>query len=156
MNAYFFNITSEERSNILDQHKTVYDGYVTNYVQPGVQDLYVQDFANDKGGITINNRGEVSEYKHMKINEDVSTGSAVEPYETFEDIYVDELGGIMNDGIEDEIGDGPMDLEHGTFGDDSDESDIVLAFDDIDEDMVEPLQEQLNKTLEMFQRFKKY
>ena len=34
MNAYFFKMTNEERENILDQHKTVYDGYVTSYVQP--------------------------------------------------------------------------------------------------------------------------
>jgi hypothetical protein len=29
-------------------------------------------------------------------------------------------------------------------------------FDGIDEDIVEPLQEQINKTLDMFNRFKKY
>jgi len=28
MNAYFFNITNEERNNILDKHKEIYDGYV--------------------------------------------------------------------------------------------------------------------------------
>jgi len=31
MNAYFFNITNEERNNILDKHKEIYDGYVTQY-----------------------------------------------------------------------------------------------------------------------------
>jgi len=31
MNQYFFNVTKEERENILDKHKTVYDGYVTQY-----------------------------------------------------------------------------------------------------------------------------
>ena len=54
MNAYFFKMTNEERDNILDQHKTVYDGYVTSYVQPEKnQPLYVQDMANDKQGLTV-------------------------------------------------------------------------------------------------------
>ncbi len=33
MNAYFFKMTNEERKNILDQHKDLYDGYVTRYNQ---------------------------------------------------------------------------------------------------------------------------
>jgi hypothetical protein len=69
MNSYFFGISPEERNNILDQHKHVYDGAVTQYVKPEVQPLYVQDFANDKGGLTVNNKGEVTQYKNMNINE---------------------------------------------------------------------------------------
>ena len=69
MNAYFFNITNEERNNILDKHKEIYDGYVTQYSKPNEQPLYTQDFANDKNGITVNNRGEVGEYRNMNINE---------------------------------------------------------------------------------------
>ena len=33
MNAYFFKMSKDERNNILDQHKHVYDGYVTKYNQ---------------------------------------------------------------------------------------------------------------------------
>ena len=69
MNSYFFKMTNEERSNILDQHKTVYDGFATQYGQPKEQPLYVQDFANDKGGITVSNKGEVMSYRNMNINE---------------------------------------------------------------------------------------
>ena len=69
MNAYFFNITPEERKNILDSHKTVYDGYVTQYVKPNQEPLYVQDLANDKNGITVNNKGNVGVYKNVAINE---------------------------------------------------------------------------------------
>ena len=36
MNAYFFKMTNEEKSNILDQHKEVYDGYVTQYAQSNI------------------------------------------------------------------------------------------------------------------------
>ena len=62
-------MSKEEKSNILDQHKSLYDGYVTKYNQESNQSpLYVQDFANDKNGITLNNKGEVKPYKNFKIN----------------------------------------------------------------------------------------
>jgi len=70
MNAYFFKMSKEEKSNILDQHKSLYDGYVTKYNQESNQSpLYVQDFANDKNGITLNNKGVVKPYTNMGINE---------------------------------------------------------------------------------------
>ena len=70
MNAYFFKMTNEEKENILDQHKTIYDGYVTSYAQqPKEQPLYTQDFANDKQGLTVSNKGVVTGYKNMNINE---------------------------------------------------------------------------------------
>ena len=158
MNAYFFKMTNEERDNILDQHKEIYDGYVTSYAQqPKEQPLYTQSYANDKGGINVNNRGEVSTYSNMNINEmhadgkstglfqdeepteqgHISGGSVYEPEESFEsedkdDDYYVSLGEQM-----DMIGDGDDDLEHGTF--DDDESDMVLVspevdFDDEDDD----------------------
>jgi hypothetical protein len=37
-----------------------------------IQPLYTQDFANDKSGLTVNNRGEVMKYTNMGINESVS------------------------------------------------------------------------------------
>lgn len=87
MNAYFFKMTKEERSNILDQHKSLYNGYVTRYNQESNQyPLYVQDLANDKNGITVTNKGNVKTYTNMNINE----------------------------ALLDTIGDGPMDLKNGT------------------------------------------
>lgn len=160
MNSYFFKMTNEERENILDQHKTIYDGYVTSYAQqPKEQPLYTQDFANDKQGITVSNKGVVTAYKNMGINEmrfdnkstglfadeengfketmeqgHISGGSIYEPEESFEsedkdDEYYVSLGEQL-----DMIGDGEDDLEHGTFEDD--DSDIVIitpeAYDDED------------------------
>ena len=60
MNAYFVGITQQEKNNILDQHKKIYDGYrliQQNNTEP--QPLYVQDFANDKEGFVVNNKGDV-------------------------------------------------------------------------------------------------
>jgi hypothetical protein len=71
MKAYFLNIPNEERQNILNQHKHVYDGYTTNYANSSEQPLFVQDFANDKGGITVNNKGEVKKYTNLNINEEI-------------------------------------------------------------------------------------
>jgi hypothetical protein len=85
-------MSKEEKSNILDQHKSLYDGYVTKYNQESNQSpLYVQDFANDKNGITLNNKGEVKPYTNFKINESPL----------------------------DRIGDGPVDLKNGTVDIDS-------------------------------------
>ena len=65
-------ISNEEKANILSQHRELYNGYQT--MQPKVsntQPLYVQDFANDKGGIVVNNKGEVKPYTNMGINEQI-------------------------------------------------------------------------------------
>ena len=177
MNAYFFNTTPEERKNILDQHKHLYDGYVTKYNQESNQTpLYVQDLANDKMGITINSKGDVKNYTNFKINE-----SAL-----------------------DKIGDGPTDLKNGTVNlstsdnDQKEISSIIMhdrypspsesdefeeemednydqyefdideledysseeigeeVYKDLDEDIVESFKYQVNESLDMFRRLKKY
>jgi len=85
-------MTKEEKSNILDQHKSLYDGYVTRYNQESNQyPLYVQDYANDKNGITVSNKGNVKQYTNININESPL----------------------------DRIGDGPYDLKNGTVDIDS-------------------------------------
>lgn len=175
MNSYFFKMTQAERNNILDQHKTIYDGFATQYGQPKEQPLYVQDFANDKNGITVSNKGDVKSYTNMKINEDVFSGAKFEPEESFE-----EEGYMVSVGEQlDMIGDGEDDFDYGTFEDDEteilvspegkldifiDDEDMEPEFnkidltksEEIDEDIVEPLQEQINKTLDMFKRFKNF
>jgi hypothetical protein len=219
MNQYFFKMTNEERTSILDQHKHVYDGYVTNYANQNEQPLYVQDFANDKGGVTLNNKGEITTYKNMGINESILEND-------HDDSYMVSVGEQL-----DMIGDGDDDLKNGTTSGHDDEErsgcshcdskdgdfesdecphcngrghdeftgeecewcdgtgtsdsfsdedndwegnpydymddggfmdDKPESFDDIDirvlkldpEDMTESLQEQVNKTLDMFRRFK--
>ena len=109
---------------------------------------------------------------NMNINEDVFTGSMGTPDETFED---EEFMVSVGEQL-DMIGDGPDDLEHGTFEDDEtemlvspegememfvdddkddfNEIDITSMFEEIEEEKIEPLQEQINKTLDMFKRFK--
>ena len=70
MSQYFFKISQAEKNNILDQHKSIYDGFVTEFGQnSNTQPLYVQDYANDKGGLVVSNKGNVKLYTNMKINE---------------------------------------------------------------------------------------
>lgn len=64
MNNYYFNLTKEETENILDKHKSLYDGYAINNKSSNMQPLYTQDFANDKKGVTINSLGEISDYNN--------------------------------------------------------------------------------------------
>ena len=70
MGQYFFKMNQAEKNDILDQHKKIYDGYVTEYGKTSNQQpLYVQDFANDKNGLVVNNKGDVKHYTNMNINE---------------------------------------------------------------------------------------
>lgn len=180
MNSYFFKMTKEEKENILDKHKSVYDGYVTQYVKPNQEPLMVQDFANDKNGITVNNKGNVTGYKNVSINE-IDSKFAPEP--TFEE-EVDETF-MMSSGYSplDRIADGEDDLVHGTMDEvcpkcggndpncefcgeqefeydyDDDETSLPvdfesvdLDFSDLDDEEVKPLKEQVTETLKMFNR----
>lgn len=93
MNAWAIGLMSnQEKKNILDKHKHVYDGYRT--MEPKIaseQPLYVQDFANDKGGVTVSNKNNVTAYKNMGINEQV------QPMEEEKELC-SECGGRMQEG----------------------------------------------------------
>jgi len=70
MNPYFLGISEQEKNSIKDKHRKPYDGYVTRgFDTPKEQILNVEDLAQDKGGITVNNKGDVTEYKNTNINQ---------------------------------------------------------------------------------------
>lgn len=123
MNAYFAanRLSQDEKNDILSQHRTLYDGYRT--LQPNVsnqQPLYVQDFAKDKVGAVINNKGVVKPYTNVGINEQkeakevcdecgamqMSEGECMEcgwkgevgAMEEAEEQMCSECGGSMNEG----------------------------------------------------------
>jgi hypothetical protein len=178
-------MTNEERNNILDQHKEVYDGYLTSYIQPSnEQPLYVQDFANDKEGITVNNKGEVTTYRNMNINEmkhdNKSTGLFSDEEEDYNEVveYISPGSQFVPDESFEEveeqldmIGDGEDDLTNGTVDFDDEfemfeDDDFELNLDDlmdlgdeeneIEEEEKEGILDKINESLDMFKRFKKY
>jgi hypothetical protein len=74
MRGYFSagQISEDEKQNILNQHKELYNGYKTLNPQiSNEQPLYVQDFANDKVGAVVNNKGVVKPYTNIGINESI-------------------------------------------------------------------------------------
>ena len=100
MRGYFGlgQLSATEKSDILNQHKSVYNGYQT--MQPQVsntQPLYVYDAAGDKEGFVVNNKGEVKKYTNMGINEQVETKEVC-----------DDCGAMIMDGICEECGSGYM------------------------------------------------
>lgn len=182
MNSYFFKMTNEEKNNILDQHKEVYDGYVTQYAQSNEQPLYTQDFANDKEGLTVNNKGVVTAYKNMNINEMKHDGKSTGLFSDEEEEYNE---GYISAGTEyapeesfeeveeqlDMIGDGDDDLTNGTVDFDDEfemceDDDFEMNLDDlmdlgdeeneIEEEEKEEILNKINESLDMFKRLKKY
>ena len=97
MNAFFVGVTPEEKENILSKHRHVYNGYRTLNPNPvaNEQPLYTQDFANDKEGLVVNNKGEVKAYTNMGINEAIKRNSYVE----MEEEMCEQCGGKMNEGM---------------------------------------------------------
>lgn len=96
------NISDEEKQALLNQHSKPYDGYQTLRFPEPDNRLRTYDPAGDKGGVTVNNRGEVKSYTNVGINESVA-----EPhYGAFD--YVEnemcECGGMYNEGVCNECG----------------------------------------------------
>ena len=68
-NAFFLNITEEEKQSIQDRHRSQYDGYVTRGDNaPKMEQLKVEDLAQDKKGITVSNTGEVKHHTDKEVN----------------------------------------------------------------------------------------
>lgn len=96
-------ISSDEKNDILSKHRELYNGYRT--MQPKVennQPLFVQDFANDKGGLVVNNKGEVKPYSNMGINEQVESKEVCDECGAMQmseaEAVCEQCGGGMNEG----------------------------------------------------------
>jgi len=115
-------LSAAEKSDILDQHRSLYNGYQT--MQPQVsntQPLYVYDPAGDKDGLVVNNKGEVKKYTNFGINEQVEEKSMCE-----------QCGGQMTEGECMECGSTEMYEETGHLDDIYKEKDLNLSHGDFD------------------------
>lgn len=162
-------ISVDEKADILGKHRHLYDGYRTMHPEvSNSQPLYVQDFANDKGGLVVNNKGEVKPYTNFGINEqkfqdmkqvtslkDIQDLSKDSKFDYTEEI--EEQGGNAPDMDVDDVQPAYDFVSGGPMGGEdvypTTEEDIL---DEIDEDLKESFIEQRNKITEMFNKFKKY
>lgn len=104
MNFYTLGqLSPEEKNDILSKHKYLYNGYKSMYPEvSNTQPLYVQDFANDKDGVVVNNKGEVKKYTNFGINEQVESKEVCDECGAMEmsegSTTCNECGGMMMEG----------------------------------------------------------
>ena len=160
-------MTDKERQSILKQHSTVYDGYATGNVQSNMTPLTVYDATKDKGGITVDNKGNVKQYTNNRINE-----IAAKPgnYDEIEPAYEFESDGPQQSMTQMGIGkrpyefvsDGPTDVYEDE--DEIEEEDMyedpnfqeLLDKDEVIQSKRDEIEESVFKSLNMFKRFKKF
>ena len=140
MRVYFGlgQLSATEKSDILNQHRSLYNGYQT--MQPQVsntQPLTVYDFAGDKEGLVVNNKGQVKRYTNMGINEQVEESKEVcDECGAMEmsEAECSECGGMMYEGECSECGyrGGEMDEETGHLDDIYKVRDLNLKKGDFD------------------------
>ena len=156
MRGYFGlgQLSATEKSDILNQHKSLYNGYQT--MQPEVsntQPLYVYDDISDKDGFVVNNKGEVKKYTNMGINEQAETKEvcdecgSMEMYEGvcnecgyghMEEEYTEgsemceQCGGTMKEDVCEQCGSGKMEEETGHLDDIYKVKDLNLKHGDFD------------------------
>ena len=155
MRGYFGlgQLSASEKSDILNQHKSLYNGYQT--MQPQVsntQPLYVYDFAGDKDGMVVNNKGEVKKYTNMGINEQVENNEVcdecgamimdgvcsecnyghMEESEMEEGNMCEQCGGTMKENVCEQCGSGKMEEETGHLDDIYNVRDLNLTKGDFD------------------------
>jgi hypothetical protein len=108
MRGYFGlgQLSATEKSDILNQHKSLYNGYQTMQPQySNTQPLTVYDFAGDKDGIVVNNKGEVKKYTNMGINEQVEEKEMCEQCGgTMRENVCEQCGSKMEGEVEEGVG----------------------------------------------------
>ena len=131
-------MSDQERTDILKKHSEVYDGYAVGNVSSNMTPLTVYDAAGDKNGITINNEGNITEYKNHNVNE-LST----------DPLNYDEI-----DPAYDFDSQGPTDV----YENEPEYNDVNLY--DLEcggvENNKSEVKETVNTSLDMFRRFKKF
>lgn len=156
-------MSDEDRQSILKQHATVYDGYAVGNVQSNMTPLTVYDAARDKEGITVNGKGDVKTYTNHNINEITAKPGN---YDEIEPAYEFESDGPQQSMTQMGMGKRPYDFESQGPSDvyeyEVEEMYQDMNFDDLlqaDEDLQaqrDQIEESVNKSLDMFKRFKNF
>jgi hypothetical protein len=163
----YSTMTDKERQSILKQHSTVYDGYATGNVPSNMTPLTVYDATKDKGGITVDNKGNVKQYTNNRINEITAKPGN---YDEIEPAYEFESDGPQQSMTQMGMGkrpyefvsDGPTDVYEDE--DEIEEEDMyedpnfqeLLDKDEVIQSKRDDIEESVFKSLNMFKRFKKF
>jgi hypothetical protein len=140
----YSKMTDKERESIIKQHNQVYDGYAVGNVTSNMTPLTVYDAAQDKGGITVTNLGNVRQYTNHNVNETAA--------KNFHYDEIDEPYNFKSDGPMD-----PFREEYDEFEEiDEDDVDKWKDVENPEIEGVEDITEEINKSLDMFKRFKKF
>ena len=140
----YSTMTDKERESIIKQHNQVYDGYAVGNVPSNMTPLTVYDAARDKGGITVTNLGDVRQYTNHNVNE---TAAKNFHYDEIDEPYNLKSGGPMD----------PFREEYDEFEEiDEDDVDKWKDVENPEIEGVEDITEEINKSLDMFKRFKKF
>jgi hypothetical protein len=148
-------MSDQERQDILKKHQELYNGYAVGNVPTNMTPLTVYDPAGDKEGITVTSKGDVKQYTNHNINEIAAKNLH---YDEIDPAYEFDSDGpalgmaVQNPGKKSYqfVSKGPMDVYE-----EDEEGFVELDSIDTEED-VETVKESINKSLDMFKRFKKF
>ena len=152
-------MSDEDRQSILKQHATVYDGYATGNVQSNMTPLTVYDAARDKEGVTVDSNGNVKTYRNHNINEITAKPlnyDEIDPAYEFDSDGPQQSMTQMGMGKRpyEFVSKGPSDVyEDEDYFEDAD-FDALLNDDEDLQHKREQIEENVNKSLDMFRRFK--
>lgn len=166
-------ISDEERAQILNTHRSFYDGYATGNVPNPQQPLTVEDLAQDKNGLQVMYNGEVKQYNnhiHEQVAIDAPDMNVSDVDPAYDFISQGPEGGetIMGEGetcpscgnpVEDCECEGH---DHGVEESMCNECGMTEEmcecgmYESMDEDLHEAFKSQREQILETFNKFKKY
>ena len=152
-------MSDEDRQSILKQHATVYDGYATGNVQSNMTPLTVYDAARDKEGVTVDSNGNVKTYRNHNINEITAKPlnyDEIDPAYEFDSDGPQQSMTQMGMGKRpyEFVSKGPSDVyEDEDYFEDAD-FDALLNDDEDLQHKRDQIEENVNKSLDMFRRFK--
>ena len=157
----YSTMSDEDRQSIIKQHSTVYDGYATGNVTSNMTPLTVYDAVGDKEGITVDNLGNVKTYRNHHVNEITANPGN---YDDIDPPYEFDSDGPQQSMIQiskgekpyDFVSKGPTDVYE--YEDDFEDKSFEDLLDDesvLGQEETQ-LSESVNKSLDMFRRFKKF
>lgn len=156
----FSTMSDEERQQIIKQHAQPYDGYAVGNVPSNMTPLTVYDAAGDKDGITVDSTGNVKTYRNHNINE--ITAKPLN-YDEIDPAYEFDSEGPQQSMTQMGMGKRPYEfVSKGPSDVYEDEDFNDISFEDLLDDESElegeeeKLSESVNKSLDMFRRFKNF